>query len=224
MAGVARTGLGSERPGGGAQRSRLRALALPAAVLVLLIAMALNTTVVRTGSANDVRTDVFSAQAFGETEFPRVQEAVEARAVDAQTLAAAIATDKKAAADKYGTPGGVGPLFAVSFTGVAGNGKAGIVPVKVDGVPDNLLIRVQTGPAINGTELRDVTGTIAFGQFKNQIEYQDAGSGLNNAMKAAVLQGLDRKVLTGKTISVVGVFRLINPTGWLVTPVRLGVQ
>jgi predicted lipoprotein len=30
--------------------------------------------------------------------------------------------------------------------------------------------------------------------------------------------------LTGKTISVVGVFQLINPNGWLVTPVKLDVK
>jgi ABC-type branched-subunit amino acid transport system ATPase component len=58
---------------------------------------------------------------------------------------------------------------------------------------------VQTGPAINGTDLRDATGTIEFGQFTNQIEYQDAGSAINNEMKKAVLAGLDPSALTGKT-------------------------
>ena len=52
-------------------------------------------------------------------------------------------------------------------------------------------IRVQTGPAINGTDLRDATGEVKFGDFKNQIEYQNAGSAINNAMKEAVLAGID---------------------------------
>ena len=58
----------------------------------------------------------------------------------------------------------------------------------------------------------------------NQIEYQDAGSGINNEMKRQVLAKIDTKNLTGKTISVVGVFRLINPKNWLVTPVEMSVQ
>ncbi|MGT2466735.1 DUF2291 family protein [Mesorhizobium atlanticum] len=29
----------------------------------------------------------------------------------------------------------------------------------------------RSGPAINGTDLRDATGDIVFGKFKNQIEY-----------------------------------------------------
>jgi predicted lipoprotein len=83
---------------------------------------------------------------------------------------------------------------------------------------------VQTGPAINGTDLRDATGTITFEQFTNQIDYQNAGSALNKEMKAQVLSKIDNGNLTGKTLSVVGVFQLINPNSWLVTPVRLDVQ
>ena len=79
-------------------------------------------------------------------------------------------------------------------------------------------------PAINGTELRDATGKITFGQFKNQIEYQDAGSALNNEMKKQVLANVDTKALGGKTITVVGAFKLVNPKSWLVTPIRLVVQ
>ena len=82
---------------------------------------------------------------------------------------------------------------------------------------------MQTGPAINGTEVRDATGTISFGAFTNQIEYQDAGAALNDQIKAQVLAKLDREKLPGKTIEVVGVFQLINPANWMVTPVRLKV-
>ena len=92
------------------------------------------------------------------------------------------------------------------------------------GVPDEIHIRVQTGPAINGTDLRDAPGDIKFGQFKNQIEYQDAGSGINRAMKKAVLDPIDTANLSGKTIDLVGVFRLINPKNWVITPVKVDGQ
>ena len=194
------------------------------AVLVVLAAMVLDTKVVKIGSAEDVRNAVFSPQEYGKAEFPKVQADVEARAVDAATLAAAIAKDQASAEKEYGVPAGVGPAMAVKFTGVVGEGKSGIYKVAVPGIGDVPLIRMQTGPAINGTELRDSTGKITFGQFKNQIEYQNAGSALNNEMKAEVLSKVDTSALTGKTVTVVGVFKLINPKSWLVTPVRLDVQ
>jgi predicted lipoprotein len=199
-------------------------LAFAALVLALLAAMALDTKVIKIGSAADAQPDAFSPEAFGVSEFPKVQAAVEARAVSADTLAAAIAADKDAAAKQYGVPGGIGPEISVKFTGVAGPGKSGVYSVTVPGVPGTVLIRVQTGPAINGTDLRDATGTITFGHFTNQIEYQNAGSALNKEMKKQVLSKIDNSDLTGKTLSVVGVFQLINPKGWFVTPVKLDVQ
>jgi predicted lipoprotein len=195
-----------------------------AVAIALLVAMALDTKVVRIGSAQDVRAEVFSPEAFGAAHFPTIQAQVEQRAVDAATLAEAIAADKQAAAAKYGTPASIGPVMPVKFTGTAGEVKSGNYDVRINGVPDSVRVRVQTGPAINGTDLRDFPGDISFGNFKNQIEYQNAGAGINAEMKKEVLAGVDTSSLTGKTISVTGVFKLVNEKNWLVTPVRLGVQ
>ncbi len=200
---------------------RIGGLALLAVVVAL---MAWDTKVVRIGSALDARQAAFSPETYGAETYPKIRDAIVAKAVDAVTLAKAIAADKDAAIAQYGTPGGVGPVFAVSFTGTVGERKSSLFAVAVDGLADGPLIRIQSGPAINGTELRDATGTVSFGQFTNQIEYQDAGSALNNEMKIEVLHDLDRDTLTGKTVSVVGVFRLINPKAWLVTPVVLDVK
>jgi len=142
----------------------LRWVAAAVAILVLLGAMILDTKIVTIGSVEDTRKAAFSPEAFGKAEFPNVQSAVEQRAVDAPTLAAAIAKDKAAAEKQYGVPANVGTEFSVKFTGVVGEGKSGIYTVKVADVPDNLAIRVQTGPAINGTDLRDATGAITFGR------------------------------------------------------------
>jgi predicted lipoprotein len=87
-----------------------------------------------------------------------------------------------------------------------------------------VIVRLQTGPFISGTDLRDATGTIAFSQFANQIEYQNAGSALNKQMKKDVLSKVDTANLTGKRISVVGVFLLTDANSWLVTPVKLDLQ
>lgn len=201
-----------------------RWIMLTGTVVVLLAAMVLDTTVVTIGSENDVRANVFSPETFGAEKFPEIQTSVEQSAVDAPTLAKAIAEDKKVAGEQYGVAAGIGPVIPVKFTGVAGEKKSGIYNVAVEGMPEEVGIRVQTGPAINGTDLRDALGTIQFGDFKNQIEYQNAGAGINTAMKQDVLAGIDTSDLTGKTITVTGVFKLINEKNWLVTPVGLSVE
>jgi predicted lipoprotein len=207
-----------------ASRLSKRALILSALGVVLIAAMALDTTVIRLDSEQAAQTAGFSPQTFGQTEFPNVQSDIESRAVDAKTLADAVAADKAAATKQYAVGTGPNAVFPVKFTGIAGEPKSGIYPITVEGLPEGLLVRVQTGPAINGTELRDATGKYVFGQFKNQIEFQNAGSALNNAMKEAVLAQVDAANLKGKTVSVTGAFKLINPKSWLVTPVRLEVQ
>jgi len=185
--------------------------------------MAYDTTLVRIGSQSDIRQQAFSPQAFAEAEFPKLRAFIEQHAAPATEIVAALAQDKQAAARQYGV-GDVNPVIAVAFGGVVEERRSNYHRIKVEGLVEDIVIRVQTGPAINGTDLRDATGTIGFAQFKNQIEYQDAGSALNNEVKNQVLQHLDRDTLLGKTVSVVGVFRLVNAKNWLVTPIKVDVQ
>lgn len=208
-----------------APRPLRRRVMIPALLAgVVVAAMALDTTVVTVGSDADQRQQGFSADAYGTAEFPRIRDVVIDRAVPATDLAAAIAADPAAATTEFGTPASTGAIFMVTATGIAGEPRAGVYPLAVEGLPDGPGIRVQTGPAINGTELRDAPGDIAFGAFRNQIEYQDAGSGINRAMAAEVLAPLDTANLTGRTVTVTGAFRLVNPANWLITPVAVQVQ
>ena len=208
----------------GRARPGLRVALASGSVVVLLGAMAVDTRVVRIGSAADVQADVFSPATYGRSEFPKVRALIESHATDAAVLAAALAKDQAAAGTRYGVAADAGPEIPVRFTGKAGRQDFGVYGVTVPGVPDSIQITVQTGPAITGTDLRDATGTIAFGQFSNQIDYQNAGSALNKEMKREVLSKVDTGNLTGRTISVVGVFQLTDMGTWLVTPVTLDVQ
>lgn len=210
-------------PGKGPGKSRRKMYVALAAVIVFS-AIAADTKVVRIGSESDLRHQAFDPNQFGRDEFPRIRDIVIDRAPDAVVLATAIADDKKAAIAEYGTVSGAFPVLPVTLTGVVGDGASGIFGVTVEGMPQGVALRVQTGPAINGTELRDISGDIDFGAFKNQIEYQNAGAGLNRAMAAETLADFDRDTLTGKTITVTGVFTLINPANWLITPVAFEVQ
>ena len=205
-------------------RKRRRRYTLSGVLIVALVAaMALDTKVVRIGSADDARQQGFSADSFGQKTFPGIQQDVEARAVDAATLAAALNSDRQQAVAKYGV-GSPLPVLPVKLQGVVQPGQMGVFPLQVAGLPAGTQLRLQTGPAITGTDLRDASGKIQFGDFTNQIEYQNAGAAINRAMKAAVLEKLDRDALPGKTVQVVGVFRLLSPTNWLITPVRVEVQ
>lgn len=217
---MATTGTVSASASKATRRKAITALA----GVVLLGAIAFDTKVVAIGGDEDLRQQAFNPDRFGADEFPRIRDFVVEKAPEAVKLAEELAADKNAAVAAYGTMAGAFPVMPVTFTGTAGEGKSGIFNVTIDGMPDGTGVRIQTGPAINGTELRDITGDIEFGAFKNQIEYQNAGAGINRAMAAEVLDGLDRDALTGKTITVTGVFTMINPKNWLVTPVAFEVQ
>lgn len=216
-------GYQSEASGHLARPAKRTPLMIGALCLAVLGAIALDTTVVRIGSEQDARQQGFSAERFGTEKFPEIRSYVIEHAVDAKTLFDAATADKKAAGEKYGVMAGIAPVMPVKLSGIVGEGKSGTFYIAIDGM-EGAKVRVQTGPAVNGTDLRDATGTIAFGDFTNQIEYQNAGAGINNAMKAEVLADLDRDTLTGKTIEVTGVFTMISPKNWLVTPVELSVQ
>ena len=197
---------------------------LPLVAVVVIGAIAIDTKVVQIGSEEDGRAQAFNPDSYGAEQFPRIRDLIVERAPDAVTLANELAADKNAAIESYGTKTAIGGIMPVTATGTLGEGRSGIYDLNVDGMPEGVRIRVQTGPAINGTDLRDMPGDIVFGEFTNQIEYQDAGSGINRAMAAEALSDLDRENLTGKTVEVTGAFTLINPKNWLITPVALEVQ
>jgi len=205
-------------------RKRLQRYTLMGVLVVAVIAaMALDTKVVKIGSADDVQEQGFSPDSYGQKTFPGIQQDVAARAVEAKTLADALQANQADAVKQYGV-GSPLPVLPVKLEGVVQAGQMGIFPLKVEGLPDSTKVRLQTGPAITGTDLRDANGKIQFGDFTNQIEYQNAGSAINRAMKSAVLDKLDRDALPGKTVQVIGVFRLLSANNWMVTPVSVEVK
>lgn len=193
-------------------------------IAVVVGLMIFNTKIVVIGSEHDVKEQQFSPQAFGAQQFPKIQAFVTDHAVDALELSTALAADKENAVVKYGTKTSMGTLFSVKFTGIVLDRKGNMNSIAIAGFPEDIKVRVQTGPALNGTDLRDVNGKISFSDFKNQIEYQNAGSAINNEAKTQILSRIDPNNLNGKSIEVVGVFKAINPKNWLVIPVRFNIK
>ncbi|WP_413712491.1 DUF2291 family protein [Rhizobium sp. Rhizsp82] len=154
----------------------------------------------------------------------------EKRAGELKDVVAAVAAGADQAGEKYGNPKKQASspwTYAVKFTGkvVAADtqSRAATLDVDVDGdgKPD---AKVQIGPALRGTALRDTLDFVNFNEFKNQIEWAQFGKAFNEKANTAFLSAIPRDGITGKTVTVVGAFPL--PSGSdlpLVTPSELTV-
>jgi predicted lipoprotein len=197
---------------------------LAAAAVVLIAAMALDATW-RSDKAPrpTAGPPKFDAASYRAKNYPKVVTAIDKRAVALPKLAAAIKQDPDAAGQRYGVRQGSSPYnFAVKGEGVAGKNASGLLAVKVPGAK-GVSVNLQVGPAINGTSLRDVAGFITFNQFINQNDYADAGTALNDEVKAKVLKGVDGGSLNGKHVKFTGAFTYLAPTVMTITPVHLEV-
>lgn len=196
-------------------------------VVLVLLAMFFGTKIVPADSSlAQSSSGKFVAAEYGKSQFPKQQAYIKKHAVSVAVLEAAIAKDPAAAAKKYGkSSDGATYVIPIEFTGVVGQvPDAGFTPMTVQGLPQGTAIGLQLGPAITGTDLRDVTGNIHLGDFENQIQFQDAGSAINDQLKKQVLTKVDSTQLTGKTIAVKGAFTLVNPQQWNVTPASITVE
>ncbi|MDR1431009.1 MAG: DUF2291 domain-containing protein [Propionibacteriaceae bacterium] len=199
------------------------------AVAAVLAAMFLNTKFIANENLEQYTGKQFSAEEFAAANFePVVLPGILEKAQPAAELYAAIKEDLDAAGEAFGGRDGSSAwAFPVSFTGVAGdvNTVNGRMEVQIAGIPADLKVLVQMGPPVIGSALRDVTGTISFGMFLNQTEFQHAGQALNDVVRANLLQDFKAAELKGKTISVVGAFQGDQATSrWLVTPVQITVE
>jgi predicted lipoprotein len=193
-----------------------------AVLVVVLVAMAVDTTYKKPGETTATGREAFDPAAYGAETFPKVVTELEDSAVPIAKLHAALREDQDAAGEQYGKRQGTSPYsFSTSGEGVAGKPEGGLLPVRVKGVPESARISVQIGPAINGTALRDAAGFIEFGQFTNQVEYAAAGTALNDQVKSEVLEGIDPASLEGKRVSFLGAFTIITPDVVTITPVEL---
>jgi predicted lipoprotein len=167
----------------------------------------------------------FDPAAYADERFDsEIVPQIEDEAVDLVTLL----TDLEGGADEadFGHAPGAGSSysFPVEFTGIAGAPNGALLPVTVDGVPAGVTVQVQIGPAINGTSLRDVTGTVSFNEFTNQLEFQEVATEFNNRVRDGALAGVDPATIEGQTVHVVGAYTRVNPALVSVVPVLFEVE
>lgn len=152
------------------------------------------------------------------------------RAGELKDVVAAVAAGPDQAGEKYGNPrkqASAPWTYVVKFTGkvVAADTQSRAATLDVDADGDGKAdAKVQIGPALRGTALRDTLDFVNFNEFKNQIEWAQFGKAFNEKANTAFLSAVPRDGITGKTVTVVGAFPL--PSGSdlpLVTPSELTV-
>ncbi|TGT41155.1 DUF2291 family protein [Mesorhizobium sp. M8A.F.Ca.ET.165.01.1.1] len=123
-------------------------------------------------------------------------------------------TDPAAAGAKYGNPRKQtnSPwTFAVRVEGkiIAANtqSRAGTMDIDVDG-DGKADARVQIGPAMRGTALRDSLDFVQFNDFTNQIDFAQFGKAFNAYADKTVLSKLPREALEGRTAKVLGAYTI----------------
>ena len=134
-------------------------------------------------------------------------------------------TDPAAAGAKFGNPNKQANApwtYAVRLDGkiVAANtaSRAATIDLDVDndGQAD---ARIQIGPAMRGTALRDSLDFVNFNDFTNQIDFAQFGKAFNSYVNRTVLSKLPREGLEGQTARVLGAYKVTAGTALpLVTP------
>ena len=172
------------------------------AVAALVVVMAVSTTYWPADKPIPGQRAAFNPASYAQDNYQsKIVPAIEGNAVDLPTLVSALAANPDDAGAKYGKRDGTAPCsYSVGATGVAGEPVNGLLPLRVDGIPPNTRVSVQIGPAINGTALRDATGSIHFSEFVNQVEYADAGHRAEQRHgQGRAGTAVDAKALEGKT-------------------------
>jgi predicted lipoprotein len=122
--------------------------------------------------------------------------------------------DPAAAGAKYGNPKKQANspwTFAVRLEGkvVTANTQSRAATMDVDADGDGKAdARVQIGPAMRGTALRDSLDFIQFNDFTNQIDFAQFGKAFNIYADRTVLSKLPREALEGRSARVVGAYAM----------------
>ena len=155
---------------------------------------------------------------------------LETRAGTFQDISALAASDLNAAAAKFGhkEKDGTAPwTFAARVSGVIvkaeTKSRAAYLETDVDGDGKGD-VRIQIGPVIKGTAIRDALDFVNFNEFKNQIQWAEFGKAFNTHINGLTLDKLPREGLEGKKIEALGAYPLPS-TGQpaLLTPATITI-
>lgn len=205
--------------------STIRRVGVPVALVIALVAaMIWDTTFMDPEAATAAGTADFSPEEFAVAMFPQLTELYVETAVDVTQVGAARRDDPEAAAEQFGVDLGSGRFgFSLEAQGEAVEVDEDFITIAIEEDPD-LVVRVPLSTAINGSPIRDASGTIAFGDFRDQTEYQEVSNQFRQIMLADVIEPLDLGAIEGQQVRVVGAWLQGGPPDtFLIQPVLIEV-
>lgn len=206
------------------------------AVVIALLAMALpGCKIIKTPTAEEKAAETAKSAFDPAAKVEAIWQSqaipyLQKRAGELKDVVALAASSPDQAGEKYGNPrkqASAPWTYAVKLSGkvVAADTASRAATIDLDADGDGKAdAKVQIGPAVRGTALRDTLEFVNFNEFKNQIEWAQFGKAFNEKINAALLGPLPRDGLTGKTVTVTGAFSLPSSGQLpLVTPAELTV-
>jgi len=195
------------------------------AFVVLIVVMIWDTTFIGPEEALARGAAEFSAEEYATFAFPELVEVYEETAVDVARVGAALRDDPEAGAEEFGVDLGSGRYgFALSAVGEVSEVTDDFITIAIADDPD-LDVRVPLTTAVNGTPIRDASGTVAFGDFRDQTQYQDVANEFRQLMLDEVIAPLDLAGAEGQEISVVGAWLQGGPPDtFVIQPVRIDIN
>jgi len=173
--------------------------------LIVLLFVGANTTFLSDAEVAANTPQEFSLTDFAATNLPLIAADIQAKAIDIAIVAKAADKDIVAAGAQYGRDlGNKSFVFAVKTTAKVKSVDENFIVLDVPGGSAQDTFNIPIGLALSGNPLRDVTGKIAFGDFYDQTQYQDAANALKDLVRSSIIEKLDLKNLPGKTLEVYG--------------------
>ena len=222
MSPAAASKLPTRQPGGQALLGRHGARILALVVILVAAGLVLPTqfTVVDIAAQDEIeQSEIFDAAVYAEEEWGGIQATVRHSAVELATVLNAIQVDEMGSVAKddlvgvtteYGliTPGEA-HVYTIKATGTVASvdteSSRGTLQLEVDGYGGPIQLNVYIGPRLpsGDTSVRDAVG-ISFGDFREQTEYGQVASEINNRVRDEVLEPLDFEAMVGGRVTVFG--------------------
>ena len=159
---------------------------------------------------------------------PTVLPYLEKKAGDFSEVTALAREDAEVAGQKFGhkEKQGTSPwTVVVKLNGkiVAANTESRAGSINVDSNGDGKAdARIQIGPVMRGTALRDCLDFVTFNDFTNQIDFAQFGKAFNLHVDKNLTSKLPRDGLLGQHVSLLGAYPLVSPDEIpLITPATL---
>lgn len=182
------------------------------ALLVLVIAMLLNTKFLTPEEVDALTPDQFDPEETAQELYASVQSEMTEDPAPLGDVTSALDEDPEAAAEEFEaqtvSEGTV--VFAVIAEGTVAEATADNLILSVDGVAEGRQIVVPLSTALDGNLIRDVSG-FRFGDAPGQTGYQRVGTEISTLLRgdAQEAAGEDPESLAGEDITVSGVMRYV---------------